>query len=167
MLSAASRRQADRTAMDRVRPTLRCLREDLDIPVGPVDRPLDEIDHPLIAKAQEQFADPRTPHERIAAVDDQVLFKVKVGRWRGAIWPGPPATEDPSWTPPPQRSSSTRRAVRWRCATCAVRRSRRVARIAAADCQAQRARSGKGPPERHASANQCRSMEARMSSNSN
>nr|WP_134010939.1 hypothetical protein [Streptomyces sp. 846.5] len=56
---------------------------------------MDEIDHPLIAKAQEQFADPCTPHERIAAVDDQVLFKVKVGRWCGAVWLGPPRPRTP------------------------------------------------------------------------
>jgi hypothetical protein len=60
--------------MERVRPTLRCLREDLDRTVPTVDLPLDEIAHPLLAKAQEQFASPATPHERIAAVDDEVLF---------------------------------------------------------------------------------------------
>jgi hypothetical protein len=74
-----------------VRPTLRCLRHDLKLTVGPADDPLDEIDHPLLAKANEQFADPGTPHERIAAIDDQVLFKVKLQRWRGAVW-----TDDPN-----------------------------------------------------------------------
>ena len=44
----------------------------------PVDEPLDEVEHPLLNKAREQFADSATPHERIAAIDDQVLFKVKV-----------------------------------------------------------------------------------------
>jgi hypothetical protein len=68
------------------RPTLRCLREDLELALPPVNRPLDEIDHPLIRKAAERFADPDTPHERIRAIDDQVLFKVKVQRWRGAVW---------------------------------------------------------------------------------
>ncbi|MFZ0187082.1 MAG: hypothetical protein WAL72_09070 [Streptosporangiaceae bacterium] len=32
------------------------------------------------------LADDQTPHERIAAIDDEVLFKVKVQRWRGAVW---------------------------------------------------------------------------------
>jgi hypothetical protein len=40
----------------------------------------------LIAKANEQFADSPTPHELIVAIDDEVLFKVKTGRWRGAVW---------------------------------------------------------------------------------
>jgi hypothetical protein len=42
--------------------------------------------HPLLAKAAERFADDETPQERISAIDDQVLFKVKVQRWRGAVW---------------------------------------------------------------------------------
>lgn len=71
---------------ERARPTLRCLREDLALPVPPADTPLEEISHPLLAKAAERFADDRTPKERIAAIDDQVLFKVKVQRWRGAVW---------------------------------------------------------------------------------
>jgi hypothetical protein len=68
------------------RPTLRTLREDLKIPVPPVSEPLNEIGHPLLAKAREQFADENAPHERIRAIDDQVLFKVKARRWRGAVW---------------------------------------------------------------------------------
>jgi hypothetical protein len=50
------------------------------------DTPLEGISHPLLAKATERFADDQTPHERIAAIDDEVLFKVKAQRWRGAIW---------------------------------------------------------------------------------
>jgi hypothetical protein len=67
------------------RPTLRCLKEDLDLPVPPVTQPLEEVDHPLVGKAVEQFADADAKHERIRAIDDQVLFKVKVQRWRGAV----------------------------------------------------------------------------------
>ena len=73
-------------AVEPARPTLRCLREDLGLAVPPVNRPLDEIDHSLVRKAVEVFADPETPHERIRAIDDQVMFKVKVQRWRGAVW---------------------------------------------------------------------------------
>jgi hypothetical protein len=68
-----------------VRPTLRCLRDDLNMPIPSARVPLDAIEHPLLAKADEQFADSATPHERIRAIDDVVLFKVKVGRWRGAV----------------------------------------------------------------------------------
>ena len=70
----------------RARPTLRCLREDLMQVVPPADTPLDEVPHPLLVNARQRFADDGTPRERIASVDDQVLFKVKAQRWRGAVW---------------------------------------------------------------------------------
>jgi hypothetical protein len=41
-----------------VRPTLRCLRDDLDLPLPTAHVPLDEIDHPVLRKAGEQFAAP-------------------------------------------------------------------------------------------------------------
>ncbi len=66
--------------------TLRCLREDLALAVPRADTSLEEISHPLLAKATERFADDQTPHEGIAAIDDEVLFKVKAQRRRGAIW---------------------------------------------------------------------------------
>jgi hypothetical protein len=34
-----------------VRPTIRCLREDLGLGLPLIDEPLDEIDHPLVKKA--------------------------------------------------------------------------------------------------------------------
>ena len=83
--------------MERARPTLRCLHEDLKLAAGSADKPLDEIDHPLLDKTNEQFADPATPHERIAAIDDEVLFKVKVQRWRGAVWIDDPGTDPRIW----------------------------------------------------------------------
>lgn len=77
--------------MDRTRPTLRCLTEDLRLPVPPITTPLDEVDQPVLNKAHEQFdGDGESQHERIRAIDDQVLFKVKVQRWRGAVWRSEP-----------------------------------------------------------------------------
>jgi hypothetical protein len=69
-----------------VRPTLRCLREDLGLPVPTAKMTLDQVDHPLLTKAGEQFAQAGTPHERIRSIDDVMLFKVKAGRWRGAVF---------------------------------------------------------------------------------
>jgi hypothetical protein len=70
----------------RVRPTIRCLREDLELVVPTADTLLEEISHPLLAKAAEHFADDQAPRERIVSIDDRVLFKIKVQRWRGAVW---------------------------------------------------------------------------------
>lgn len=75
--------------MQRVRPTLRCLTEDLKLPIPWANEPLDEIDHPLLAKATLQFGTEGNRQERIRAIDDQILFKVKVHRWRGAVWAEP------------------------------------------------------------------------------
>jgi hypothetical protein len=76
-----------------VRPTLRCLREDLRLAVPSARIPLEHIEHPLLSKATEQFATLDTPHERIRSIDDVVLFKVKVGRWRGAVFSDDPDAE--------------------------------------------------------------------------
>ncbi|MER7967973.1 hypothetical protein ABTX35_02980 [Streptomyces sp. NPDC096080] len=39
-----------------------------------------------MAKAREHFADDAAGHERIRSIDDEVLLKVKIQRWRGAVW---------------------------------------------------------------------------------
>lgn len=72
--------------MEPARPTLRALLQDLHLPLPPIDQPLDQIDHPLLAKARDQFTQENTGHERIRAIDDEVVFKVKIQRWRGAVW---------------------------------------------------------------------------------
>jgi hypothetical protein len=70
----------------RSRPTLRCLEEDLKLTPGTADEPLDKLCHPLLTKVNDQFADTSIPRERIVAIDDQILFKAKVQRYRGAVW---------------------------------------------------------------------------------
>lgn len=80
-----------------VRPTLRCLREDLRLPIPDATVPLDAIDHPLLVKTAGQFADPDTLRERIRSIDDTVLFKVKINRWRGAVYLDQPEAQVPSW----------------------------------------------------------------------
>lgn len=70
-----------------IRPTLRCLRDDLAFSVVPLpDVPLHKLSHPLIERAQQQADD--APTEKIASIDDTVLLKCKPGgsRWRGAVW---------------------------------------------------------------------------------
>ena len=67
------------------RPALRLPREDIKTTIPPIREPLDRIEHPLPAKAREQFADDNASHERIRAIDDYVSFKAKIQRWRGAV----------------------------------------------------------------------------------
>lgn len=69
-----------------VRPTMRCLFEDLGIShLPPASQPLDTLDHVLLQKAQQLYPTRATPGERIVSIDDHVFFKVKVERWRGAV----------------------------------------------------------------------------------
>jgi len=68
--------------MSSVRPTRRCL-DDLELRFPPLDVPLHETEHDLIAKAQrlpDEFASGGA--ERVLAIDDRVWFKVKVGAYR-------------------------------------------------------------------------------------
>lgn len=83
--------------MSRVRPTIRCLREDLHLGLPSAQVPLDQLAHPLMDKASEQFADPGTPHDRIRAIDDVVLLKVKIQRWRGAVFTDTPDADVRTW----------------------------------------------------------------------
>jgi hypothetical protein len=69
-----------------VRPTLRCLTEDLSLALPPADQPLDAVAHVLLRKANAVFAGSAGRAERIVAIDDRVFFKVKIRRWRGAVW---------------------------------------------------------------------------------
>ncbi|MET7324667.1 hypothetical protein [Streptomyces sp. NPDC005549] len=46
-----------------------------------------------MAKAREHFADDGGGHDRIRSIDDEILFKIKVQRWRGAVW----TDEDLPW----------------------------------------------------------------------
>ena len=63
--------------MESVRPTLRTLTDDLRLPLPPIDELLEEIDHPLLTKARTKFSAPNAAHERIRAIDDEVVWKVK------------------------------------------------------------------------------------------
>jgi hypothetical protein len=65
---------------------LRTLTDDLRLPLPPIDELLEEIDHPLLVKARAQFTVPDMAHERIRAIHDEAVWKVKVQRWRGAVW---------------------------------------------------------------------------------
>jgi len=83
--------------MTPVRPTKRCL-DDLELRFPPLDVPLHETEHELIAKAQrlpDEFASGGA--ERVLAIDDRVWFKVKVGEHRGA---GGHVVEVPDSIPP-------------------------------------------------------------------
>ncbi len=51
-----------------VRPTVRCLIDDLGLKIPPVDDPLDELDHPLLRKVNQHFAEQSSSRERISSL---------------------------------------------------------------------------------------------------
>lgn len=69
-----------------VRPTLRALTEDLELPLPTVDVPLEAVEHPVVQRAQS--IPPRQSAngaERVLCLEDRVWLKVKTGRFRGAV----------------------------------------------------------------------------------
>jgi len=68
------------------RPTMRCIRDDLHVAIPSINKPLDDLDHVLVRKGRAAFVGGHAG-ERIRSIDDEVVFKVKVARWRGAAWP--------------------------------------------------------------------------------
>src|SRR4051794_19082472 len=83
------------------RPTLRCLREDLvedwdDIQqraalgTQPITLPaFDALNHPVVRHAAEVFpggADVDARRETISGLSNPVWYKLKTGRWRGAVY---------------------------------------------------------------------------------
>jgi hypothetical protein len=69
------------------RPTIRCLRQDLGYAkLPPASLPLDRLDLPVLRKAQEACRTDPPSTGRISSIDDQVLWKVKIERWRGVVW---------------------------------------------------------------------------------
>ncbi|MEV0678391.1 hypothetical protein AB0I60_17930 [Actinosynnema sp. NPDC050436] len=90
------------------------MREDLNRDLPPIDEPLDEIDHPLIKKGNEQFAEPTGPRERIRSIDDIVVFKVKVQRWResGKLEVGMTSMKRLLLMPPPHVPGTTPSTLR-------------------------------------------------------
>ena len=83
------------------RPTLRCLREDLDTDWDSVEdqravsrvetlgRPLEDLQHPIVRKAAEDFPVPAVERQRegISGLTDPMWWKVRSGaRWRGAVY---------------------------------------------------------------------------------
>lgn len=87
----------DESRASEVRPTIRCLKDDLQISLPAVDAPLHQIAHPLMMRAQlipEQAAAGST--ERIKSLSDRWWLRVKIrgSGWRGAVTAGDNVPQD-------------------------------------------------------------------------
>jgi hypothetical protein len=66
--------------------TLRCLREDLELDLPPVEVDLGNLEHPLVGEARR--IEPAAPRgqKRILSIERPLVYRLRHGRWRGATW---------------------------------------------------------------------------------
>lgn len=70
----------------RTRVTLRCVLEDLELDVPPVEVDLGALDHPLVAEARRIAPTAPRGQKRILAIEHPLVYRLRHGRWRGATW---------------------------------------------------------------------------------
>ena len=68
----------------RTRVTLRCVRDDLDLP--PVKLDLGSLDYPLVAEARRVAPSAPRGQKRILSIEHPLAYRLRHGRWRGATW---------------------------------------------------------------------------------
>lgn len=69
-----------------MRPTLRCVREDLRLPDPPASTRLDELDHRVLRKAKDLAAAHPRNQVRILEIDETLVFRFTHGRDRVITW---------------------------------------------------------------------------------
>lgn len=70
----------------RVRVTIRCLNEDLGIPLPGSDTDLGQLDIPLVEECRRLAELAPRGQKRILSIDHPLVYRVGHGRWRGASW---------------------------------------------------------------------------------
>jgi hypothetical protein len=71
---------------NRVRPTLRCLVEDLGLQIPPLDIDLGSLDDPMVAEARRLAPDSPSGQKRILAIKSPLIYRLRHGDLRGATW---------------------------------------------------------------------------------
>jgi hypothetical protein len=70
----------------RTRVTLRCVRDDLELGIPPLEVDLGALDHPLAAEARRVAPAAPRGQKRILAIEHPLVYRLRHGRWRGATW---------------------------------------------------------------------------------
>jgi hypothetical protein len=70
----------------RVRVTIRCLEQDLGIPLPGPGTDLGDIDHPVVEEARRVAPNSPEGQRRVQAIEHPPVFRIRHGRWRGATW---------------------------------------------------------------------------------
>lgn len=78
-------RQTDVPAR-RARPTLRCLEEDLGIPLPDLTIDLGEVDHPLLKETRRVAPESPKGQKRILSIPEPLVYRIRHSGFRGATW---------------------------------------------------------------------------------
>ena len=70
----------------RIRPTLRCVVEDLGLPIPELDVDIGSLDDPLVREAQRIAPDSPKGQKRILVIKSPLIFRIRHGNRRGATW---------------------------------------------------------------------------------
>ena len=70
----------------RGRPTIRCLQNDLELDLPPLDQLLDDIQHPWMDELRRTMADSPKGQKRILVIKSPHVFRLRVSDERGATW---------------------------------------------------------------------------------
>lgn len=70
----------------RGRPTLRCLVDDLDIELPPLNVDLGELDHPFLRELRRIAATSPQGQKRILSIAHPLVYRLRVSNERGATW---------------------------------------------------------------------------------
>jgi hypothetical protein len=70
----------------RGRPTLRCLTDDLDLDVPPLDVDLGDVDHPFLTELRRVTPTSPQGQKRVLSIDHPLVYRVRVSRDRGVTW---------------------------------------------------------------------------------
>lgn len=77
---------------DRIRPTLRCLVQDLGLEIPTLDVDLGTIVDPFVEEARRLAPDSPRGQKRILAIKSPLVYRLRHGDRRGATWVGPDNT---------------------------------------------------------------------------
>jgi hypothetical protein len=66
--------------------TLRCLRDDLQLELPPVEVDLGGLDHVLVGEARRLAPTAPRGQKRILSIEHPLVYRARHGRWRGATW---------------------------------------------------------------------------------
>jgi len=70
----------------RGRPTLRCLADDLDLDVPPLDVDLGDLDHPFLTELRRVTPASPQGQKRVLSIDHPLVYRIRVSAHRGVTW---------------------------------------------------------------------------------